>query len=706
MAFPSSLPARLRLLLLLLLGFHLFPEPVNGQICCGDWDWVEHGLHSSWGSALGVTTNDSGDVYLGGYFTDTLFWHGQTLVSSFGADAFLAKYDDAGNPIWIRQISGTISSSALDVETDPWGNVFLTGKAFNQVDLGFGITLTAPAMAGCFGVVKYDPNGTPLCGVMEGGNSPNQGGGQHPAETYGLILDDQGDVYLAGEIFPSYVLGGQVGWTTPIYGQQAAIIKYDGQNGNFLWMNHCGGPAGGFEYAQDVCIGSDGQVYAVGTFGGNALFGQDTLFNGSHFNAFVTKLDAQTGAFIWATSIGGTDWDEGSGITSDGLGHIYATGWFRGTVQVGNQTLQSTNIGSEAWIARLDEGSGIVEWARQSHSSNFTYGQEVEYSADHRVVVGGYYRDSLEVDTLDLISEGMNDLYVLQLDSSGNGLCLAGIGSPNGDNSNSLALDPQGRPLIAGFYRDSVFFNGQWIYSQNQSNMNSNFLLARLGQLLPRKVETGFCESNSVLLSAWAGYAPYLWSTGDTSQQIMVAAPGSYWVEYGNGPCMARDSFVVSQYPSPQMNLGPDTVVTSGQSITLDAGNPGSSYIWSTGDTTQSISVGPGVYGVTITNAWGCTTKDDIVVLLVTGLAESTSRMGLQIWPQPAQTGVLLDWKGSQPKGTMRLELFDPYGRKIRSYGNVKNWPILLERPALSGLCYLKVFGVKGLIISEKLLWE
>lgn len=678
----------------------------HAQSCCGQWDLLETGEHSSYGSGLGVATNDSGHVYLAGYFTDTLFWHGQTLVSALGADGFLAKYDDSGAPIWIRQISGGFSSSSMALDLDPAGNVFVTGKGFNSIDLGAGMVLNSNVLASCFWVAKYDPNGNPVWGVMEGGNSPNPSGGQHPAESYGIAVDANGDVYLAGEIFPSYILGGQVGWTTPIYGQQAAIIKYNGQNGNFLWMNHCGGPAGGFEYAQDVCIGSDGNVYAVGTYGGDGLFGLDTLFNGNDFNAFVTKLDAQTGNFLWATSLGGTGWDEGSGITADGLGHVYATGRFQGIVAAGNQVLVAPMNGSEMWVARLDEQVGNIEWAQQSLSSFFTYGLDVRYGADHRVIVGGYYWDTLEVDTITMISAGRNDLFVLQLDSSGNGLCLDGIGGTGGDNAYNMTLDPQGRPYITGFYRDSIFFDGQWRYSRNLANNNSNVLMARLGQVLPRHLNDGFCDGNSSYLSTWPGYGPYLWSTGDTSSGISVNAPGTYWVEFGTANCLVRDSFTVSQYPTPMMNLGPDTFVTSGQSITLDAGNPGASYIWSTGDTTRTISVGPGVYIVTITNSYGCSTKDDMVVLLMTDREEFKGESQLHIYPQPATEFVWLQWKEEIPKGKFRLEIYDLFGRKIRSISEVDHWPYRLETRDLLGVLVYELSSEKRLISRGKLIIE
>jgi gliding motility-associated-like protein len=64
------------------------------------------------------------------------------------------------------------------------------------------------------------------------------------------------------------------------------------------------------------------------------------------------------------------------------------------------------------------------------------------------------------------------------------------------------------------------------------------------------------------------------------------------------------------------VSLGADTLrlCAPGQTYTLDAQNPGASYLWSTGATTQSISVNQiGTYSVTVTGSCG-TGVDEVVV--------------------------------------------------------------------------------------------
>jgi gliding motility-associated-like protein len=64
------------------------------------------------------------------------------------------------------------------------------------------------------------------------------------------------------------------------------------------------------------------------------------------------------------------------------------------------------------------------------------------------------------------------------------------------------------------------------------------------------------------------------------------------------------------------VDLGPDTLfICPSTTATLDAGNPGSMYMWSTGEDTQTIEVSEGNYSVTVTNA--CGEGSDAIVVLV-----------------------------------------------------------------------------------------
>lgn len=127
-------------------------------------------------------------------------------------------------------------------------------------------------------------------------------------------------------------------------------------------------------------------------------------------------------------------------------------------------------------------------------------------------------------------------------------------------------------------------------------------------------MDTLLCDQASYLLTGPAG-ANYQWSTGDTTQSIQVNTNGLYWLEAENGGCLSRDSINVDFSQSPIVNLGPDTTFLCPPiSINLDAGHPGSNYQWSSGDTTQVITVlQAGSFSVAVDQN-GCIGYDTIVV--------------------------------------------------------------------------------------------
>ncbi|WP_320019449.1 gliding motility-associated C-terminal domain-containing protein [Labilibaculum manganireducens] len=121
------------------------------------------------------------------------------------------------------------------------------------------------------------------------------------------------------------------------------------------------------------------------------------------------------------------------------------------------------------------------------------------------------------------------------------------------------------------------------------------------------------CSGNTITFDAGNAGSTYLWSTGETTQTITVSASGNYSVTItdANG-CSASDDANATIHPNPTVNLGADQQTCSGNTITFDAGNVGATYLWSTGETTQTISVTTsGNYSVTITDANGCSATDD-----------------------------------------------------------------------------------------------
>jgi gliding motility-associated-like protein len=127
------------------------------------------------------------------------------------------------------------------------------------------------------------------------------------------------------------------------------------------------------------------------------------------------------------------------------------------------------------------------------------------------------------------------------------------------------------------------------------------------------------CQGYNTTLNAGNAGATYLWMpNGETSQTIQVSAAGTYGVVVTapNG-CTAFDDAMITVGGDSIINSSVNTVICSGQTAQLNAGNPGATYQWSTGATTQTISVSAaGTYTVTITDAGGCSSIFDFPVVV------------------------------------------------------------------------------------------
>ncbi|KAA1245402.1 collagen-binding domain-containing protein [Aquimarina sp. RZ0] len=118
-----------------------------------------------------------------------------------------------------------------------------------------------------------------------------------------------------------------------------------------------------------------------------------------------------------------------------------------------------------------------------------------------------------------------------------------------------------------------------------------------------------------VFLTA-SGGDTYLWSTGETTQSISVnpTQDTTYTVTVTSGSCSDTDEVTVF-VTELGADAGLDVEIVEGENITLTASG-GDSYLWSTGETTQSIIVSPTRttnYGVTVFKG-SCSAYDEVIV--------------------------------------------------------------------------------------------
>lgn len=129
--------------------------------------------------------------------------------------------------------------------------------------------------------------------------------------------------------------------------------------------------------------------------------------------------------------------------------------------------------------------------------------------------------------------------------------------------------------------------------------------------------DTAICQGDSITFQAgvWSAYS---WNDKSSKNSLTANTSGLYFLDIvdTNG-CMGSDSVSLEIYPKPKVDLGPDQTICKGNKITLDAGNPGATYNWSTLEFTQTIVIEKnGNYNVTVIDSNGCVASDDFVLKL------------------------------------------------------------------------------------------
>lgn len=215
--------------------------------------------------------------------------------------------------------------------------------------------------------------------------------------------------------------------------------------------------------------------------------------------------------------------------------------------------------------------------------------------------------------------EATREIFAIKLDGS-NTIERFGKHNTNIEVNNGFYHQAHAVPNRDG---TKVLFASNWDNTQWKSNsypmmwvveahQNTETITANAGQ------DTAICQGDSVTLTATGG-STYEWSTGQTTASITVNpnTTTTYTVTAysASGNNSDTDDVTVTVNTPPTANAGSDVSTCQGTAVTLTASG-GSSYLWNTGATTQSITVNPNsttTYSVEVTQN-GCSSTDQVTV--------------------------------------------------------------------------------------------
>lgn len=376
--------------------------------------WATTNLFCSWGEegaigtdwALHLTLDASSNLLVCGKFSNTVGFNlakgvhtNVTCLPGAAWNAILCKYDPNDNCIWVNTWGGSnLETRAQSVAADATGNVYVVGcmKGTNDFNpSGFGPVGHTNVVA--FGdqdafLCKFDPNGVFQWVRHWGGGKGTDG--------YRVALDPAGFVYAVGDwdstnmdlnpypapgtahdVHTNRWPAGVVGW-----GYDAWLCKWS-SDGVYQWGHTWGG--NGYDDCCALTVDGLGNVFTGGFLGStNNTCDFNTNTNQPHqafyLNAhniinptFVTdgfiSMFKTNGDWVTALNVGGTNGNQVCVLQADGLGNVYACGYFaRGTNGPngpvdfnprGANTIRLTSHGLEdAFLAKYDT-NGICLWA-------------------------------------------------------------------------------------------------------------------------------------------------------------------------------------------------------------------------------------------------------------------------------------------------------------------------------------------------------
>jgi hypothetical protein len=316
----------------------------------------------------------AGNIYVNGIFYAPLVSFGgftltNDLSSPYGDNEFLAKFDSAGNPLWVRQISGINSGFFIKPVFDASGNVVFAATLTGTGRFG-GVTPTNIA-TGDICLATFDPVGN-LLGVKDVAT----GRFLFP---FSLTMDSTGNYLLSGNFASPTATFGNVTLTNHSGFNEVFLVELD-SGGNPVWVRQGGSP-GSDNYGGPLFADAAGNIYQSGVYGSAnfTLAGtQISSPNGTMGTAYVAKYDL-SGNVLWITSIGGFPPPLNVAYTPLGVsqlagdvhGNIYLAGIFNTPGAIfGNLTVTALNNG-EIFFAKLDgpqlnlqttNSSVVVSW--------------------------------------------------------------------------------------------------------------------------------------------------------------------------------------------------------------------------------------------------------------------------------------------------------------------------------------------------------
>lgn len=340
-----------------------------------------------WGRYIGGLTNDDGyGVRTTNSLPSFVYVCGLAVNSGPSNNAFIAKFDLAGTPIWTTYYGGTGNDYASAIDLDFQDQIYITGITTSTSGISLGVGIHQPNFGGVQDafLAKFTPSGLLTWGTYFGGTAQEIG--------YDVALLGS-DVIISGSTVSSNGISGGAGvHQVNLAGlRDNYIARFSGANGSRMWGSYYGGLNN--ESLGIVAVGPDGNAYIGGstestTQIASPLAHQPSLVGGQ--DAFLAKMNGTTGARMWGTYYGGNGIEFIKAIAVNCASQVFAVGFSNSTSGISTPgTHQPVLSGvQDAFLVSFSSG-GIRNWATYYGGTGNDAAHAVTVGGNGRVYIGG-----------------------------------------------------------------------------------------------------------------------------------------------------------------------------------------------------------------------------------------------------------------------------------------------------------------------------
>jgi len=591
---------------LFLLAFYVFFSTILKSQNLGTQSFLNFGS-KGWETISAMCTDHDGNYYVAGTFSRKLNINEDSLQSIGQRDIFLIKYNSNHKFAWAKSYGGGLDDNVYSLDCDNSGNIYMAGSFQGNINLGT-TQLVVQTFTDVFYAQVNKTNGEVITAKALASEAA--------AKKVIIQTGTDGNIWLAGSFEKTLELAAD----TTLQAESGADIffaKYS-TDGNLLLHQQIGGDDD--ENLSAFVLDNQNNLYLGGSYAINMKFGTSTVINYGKLDMFVVKYDS-TASRKWYKIAGGKHDDHLKSLSLDTLGNMYVVGDFIESTNFGPIHFNALK-GKDVFIIKSQVSNGGPVWLKQLGGDSYNTANTIITAKNSHIYIAGNFAGGLQSDTTTIESGGKpTDAFIARYNAGGTKEWVSRIGG-EWEGNLFLNYNTSVSSLFAyGYFSENLEFLNQNISGKNYKDIYFGQLVdcGDLPGLEPGN-DTTLCSGQTY--SVEGDYTAYLWEhDGSTEQSIIPEQSGIYSVTVTDiMGCPSTGDVNITIIESPLVDLGPDIVAPASDSVTLSTAGSFPSYLWTTGDTTGTITLqmsmfyNPGTVGLTVGAVNGCTAYDELTI--------------------------------------------------------------------------------------------